>query len=681
MDYSHAPIIKKRGFDPYPVRGKIPRFADSVGNPDCIGTSLYREWWEEQFLYCTEGYSSGGIWLPPSYYYFLNFQFIEGVHGTLRPDFVDTQYRFFMLMDEAEKDPECSGILVPKARRKGVSLMVVDRASHGMRFIDDYRMGVVSGLDTWVAGFRNKLYKNFNNVPPELMINWLRKNDEEFMLGYPEIIHGQRQEIVNALLNFKTLQDQAEKLEGEYFHHVVMEETGHFPKATEAYNSMKPNLMLGDRVVGVFFIYGTGGNMMKGSKAFKMFYDNQKSYGLKYFFIHGANYMYPYYRGAVDEKKNQCHETPNLDKEYKNLRKEQLLGCEDFKFADEKVVEGIALRALNPNKKELIKWKQAHPRDIKDVFNSSGSNNFNNDKLYQNLYEIDSLPIVPYNEFVLEWIRDKYGDIKTPLEVKCRPARATDKNWRIVKIIEHPINYKDADISGVDGYNEDNTLTNDSQGSIVVVRNYLDIPNEEEISGLKPVFLYYERPPKKEIFWEISLMASVYYRTFKNSMISAESDMVIQFYKDMGAKKYLSPRPKSFDSPEGKLMHDYGVKMTTYSKPRMMSILQSYVEDYIHLNQFREITYDLIAYDEENIGTDWDAADALGYALMRIIDSHRRPRKDDDISNEHKHMSLRQIGPDGMPLEYKDKKKGLTDEEAAASKEHLDRLDQYLGGF
>jgi hypothetical protein len=640
MSEYYSPIIKKRNFDPYPVRGKIPHFADSLNNPDCVNTPLYLEWWEQQFDRLLNGYTTGGIWIPGPYYYWLNFQFLEGLYGSIRPDFVDTQYRFFLLMDEAEKDPNCSGILVPKARRKGVSLMVISRANHGMRFIDDYRMGVVSGLDTWVTGFRNKLYKNFNNVPPELMVNWLRKNDDEFHIGYPEIINGQKREVLNALLNFKTLHDQAEKLEGEYFHHIVMEETGHFEKALEAHDSLKPGLMIGDKVIGVFFIYGTGGNMLKGSKAFKTFYNYRDSYQLKYFFIHGANYYYPYYRGAVDAKGNACHDTPNLDKDFKGYRKEQLIGCEDFKYADEKIVEGIALRAKNPDKKQLIKWKQSYPRCLDDVFNSSGSNHFDNDKLYQNLFDIDSKQNLTYGEYCLDWVKDKNGDIKIPFEVKPRPARSSDKDWQIVKIASHPTGYKDLDIVGVDGYNEDNTLTSSSLGAVVVIRNHKDIPDEDGKIGLIPVLLYYKRPPRKELFWEMSLKISVYYKAFKNTMISAESDMVIQYYKDTGAKKYLSPRPKSFDSPDSKMLNDYGVKMTVYSKPRMMSILQSYVDDFIYLNAFKEITYDLISYDEENIGTDWDSADALAYAIIRIIDSRRRPKIDENRRKEAEHMSI-----------------------------------------
>jgi hypothetical protein len=135
-----------------------------------------------------------------------------------------------------------------------------------------------------------------------------------------------------------------------------------------------------------------------------------------------------------------------------------------------------------------------------------------------------------------------------------------------------------------------------------------------------------KRPPRKELHWELALKVAVYYNTLKNAIISAESDMVIDYFKKNHGKKFLSPRPKAFDAPDSKLQHEYGVKMTPYSKPRMLSLLQTWVEDNWDVIWFNELILNLIAYDEENIGTDWDDADAVGYALMRIIDMKRDPR-------------------------------------------------------
>jgi len=94
-------------------------------------------------------------------------------------------------------------------------------------------------------------------------------------------------------------------------------------------------------------------------------------------------------------------------------------------------------------------------------------------------------------------------------------------------------------------------------------------------------------------------------------------------------KQFLSQRPRAFDSPKSQQLHKYGAKMTGYSKPLILGVVQSYVEDYVEYCVFVELLRDMLAYDEEYIGTDWDSVDALAYAIMRIEDMKTRPRKSD----------------------------------------------------
>jgi len=61
----------------------------------------------------------------------------------------------------------------------------------------------------------------------------------------------------------------------------------------------------------------------------------------------------------------------------------------------------------------------------------------------------------------------------------------------------------------------------------------------------------------------------------------------------------------------------------------MLSLLQSWVEDSADAIWFLAIINNLIAYDDQNIGTDYDNADAIGYGLMRIVDMKRDPREAD----------------------------------------------------
>lgn len=626
-EYSYNPIIKGRGFNPAPVAGKIPYFADSLTNPACIDTKNWEEWWLEQFYYMENGYNTGGMWIPPTMYFFLNFMPIKGLHGTIYPHFIDSQYTLHKLRHEIKQDPSVSGLIIPKARRKSLSIFGNTIAAHGMRFTQDYRMGVAGGLERYVDGFRQKLYMSYNNVPPELKLNYLRRNNNELSNGY-EIRNskGSFDEFVTSLLLFQTLKDKAEKLEGEFFHDVIFEESGQFENSNSAYESIKPALMMGEEVLGTFYIYGTGGNMLKGSKDFKHFWHNYDNYGLVRYFINGARYYYPYYKGAKNEKGEIVEKIPVLNEKYKDLSPEQLLGCEDVVSSEKEIRDERLKRAKNPKKKALTEWNQKFPLTVEEVFTSSGVNNFNSDLLYQQQYNIDSQP-AKYTDWILDLVTDENGLIVIPLRATARQAKNTDQDWERISILKHPEPFiRNLDVQGVDGYNEDNSQTSDSMGGIVVVRQYDKYSDPDETyTGHKVVICHYlERPPRKELHWLISLKISVYYNTIKNCMISAESDMVIQYYKENGGKKFLSPRPRAFDAPDTKMIHDYGAKMTTFSKPRMTGLLQSYVEDHIGTCWFFELILNYIAYDYENIGTDWDDVDALGLALMRIVDMKGR---------------------------------------------------------
>jgi hypothetical protein len=640
-EYIYTPIIKQGGFNPSPVAGRIPYWADSISNPKCAGTKAWEDFWLEQIYYCFNGYDTGGIHIPGPYYHYLNFNSIKGLHGTIYPHFLDVHQSLFTIREEIKADDTLVGAIIPKARRKGLSLFGNALAAYGMRFIEDYRMAVAGGLERYVNGFRAKLYMSYNNVPPELALNHIRRNSEEIVVGYEEMINNQYEDVINAIGLFKTLQDKASKLEGEFFHDCIFEEMGEFENSRPAYESIRPALEIGEQTKGTFWFYGTGGNMLKGSGPFKQFWHEAESYGLVKFFISGARYYFPYYRGAVNQDGISEAKTPILDAQYPDLKPEQLLGCEDVKAATDSIKTERLKRAKNPNKKALAEWNQKYPLTVEEVFTSSGFNNFNSDLLYNQQYQNDSKER-RWTEHVLDFVKDDKGNIQLPLEVTARPAKKTDKEWEIVDIYLHPKkNYKNLDIGGFDGYNEDLTLTSKSLGGIVVVRRFDEFEYAEKEHNEKTVICHYmKRPPRKELHWDIGLKVAVYYGLLKNMMISAESDLVIGYFKANNGRKFLSPRPKSFESQDSKLVHDYGAKMTTYSKPRMLGLLQSFVEDSIMTCFFNVLIQNFLAYDYENIGTDWDDVDALGLALMRISDMKQKPEKTGDAESYEIEMGL-----------------------------------------
>lgn len=645
-------LIKDNSFNPCPVHGKPPIWANSEKNPRCVGTKNHQEYWDEQFYYCENGYTTGGVFLPGRYYHFLNFVPITGLQGKgySYPYYLDDHLDIFLEIEDCISNHH--GEVVIKARRKALSTINVGVFAYGLRFIPVFRGAVCAGLDIYTQGFRRKLIDALTRCPGDMRLNFLLNNEKILNIGYEEKIGNQFiEQGCGASVQFATFKDDATKLEGEAFHWVLFEEAGLFPLLKEAYMSIKPALEFGDVLYGVPWIQGTGGKVLTKAKQFKEMLMSPEAYQLKKTFVSGTKMYFPCFGGAKNPLDNKdCSDIPNLTAQgYTN---KQLVGCGDEKRSLELIMNKRLVLQKQGDKKALRNWIQKYPISEEEALTSSGSNNFNNDLLYDTLYKLESLESRGYRKYVLDFEKNSDGLLLTPLRVTRRNATDKDPDWKCVLMYKDPlIQFRDLDVIGIDGYNEDETDHSNSLGAIIVVRRYDVMPEvpQKEFNGRIPVCLYYDRPPRKEQFWEMCAKLSVYYNTIKNTMIAAESDAIIQYFKDNGLRKYLSPRPKTFDAPDSKVHFEFGAKMNNYSKPRMMSLLQTWVEDDSIHCPFPKLLEDLIAYDEENIGTDWDSVDALGLSLMRIIDMKRKPKDEEQEKKKEDQYSF-DLWPSGSSV-------------------------------
>lgn len=635
---AYTPLIKTGGFNPSPVAGKIPIWADSAINPRVSETQQFKDFWDEQFDRCINGYDTAGIHIPGRYYFYLNFQVLSGLRGPMYPMYVDLDLEYYNLLESVKKEKR-KGIISVKARRKGLSENAQTILNHGLRFIEGYRGAICAGLDTYQVELRQKFNAAQATIRPEMRLNVLKDNDKMYNIGYEkkDPIGGYVEDGYGGRLSFETLFDDAKKLEGMYFHDVIYEESGQFKLLDEAFESIDPALQFGMLSLGTHIIYGTGGNILSTSKAFKNMWDNAESYDLVRFWVSGARKYFPflgnqYETSFVDKDTGEnVNAIPNLSKH----KAFQIIGCEDVKAAEEYILKKRVEYSKLPNKKKLKDLNQNYPLTVEEAFTSGGSNNFNDEKIYGKLFEIEGAQAL-YHPYILDFVKEPGEDgitkIKFPLEVSVRPAKKNDPDGEIVWIYQMPRkDMSDLDIGGIDGYNQDQTQTNTSLGAMVVVRqgDKVNLVSEGVHPAKYPVCLYYKRPPRKEIFYETCLKISVLYNLIKNTMVNAEQDFVIDYFMKNGGKQFLSPRPRAFDAPKSQQLHKFGAKMTGYSKPLILGIVQSYVEDYIDYCVFVELLRDMLAYDEQYIGTDWDSVDALAYAIMRIEDMKTRPRKSD----------------------------------------------------
>ena len=636
----YKPIVKGKGFNPNPVAGNIPIFADSVINPKVVGTHAYEQWWDEQIDRCINGYDTAGIHIPGRYYFYLNFVILKGLYGPQYPFFVDLDLEYYNLVEYVKRTRK-TGIVSIKARRKGLSEKAQTILAHGLRFTEGYRGAITAGIETYTIGLRTKFESTQSNIIKDLRLNVLVNNDKQYRIGYEvkDSIGGFIENGYGGILSFETMHDDPTKLEGEYFHDVICEESGRYKNLGSTVSSIRPALEFGSQMLGTFYIYGTGGNILSTSKDFKDFWDNAETYGLEKFWVPGTRIYYPFF-GNIKEEYIVDPDTGDKLDSIPNLRMytpEQRIGMEDVEAAKQYILKKRIDYSKLPNKKKLKEHNQAYPLTVEEAFTSGGSNNFNDEKIYDKLFRIEG-DVNNYRPVILEWVTDSagknVGELGLEMKVKSRPATKHDPDWKIGYEYQGPMpEYTDLDIGGIDGYNQDLTQVSHSLGAMVVMRqgNKANLEARGVHKGLYPVFLYYKRPPRKEEFFDMCLKISVYYRLKRNTMINAEQDFVIDYFIKNGGSPFLSPRPKSFDSPKSQQVHKFGAKMTGYSKEMILGIVQTWVENFVDLCNFPEILRDLIAYDEEYIGTDWDSVDAIAYSIMRIEDMKTRPRKSDDM--------------------------------------------------
>jgi len=629
----YEPIIKGKNFCPNPiVKWGIPEFADTVANPKVIGTLAHEDWWNEQFNRCLNGYKTGGIFITGRYYYYLNFCIIYTVkRGPHAPDYVDLDLEFFNTVEQAKK--EYKGIITLKARRRGLSFKmghgIID---YGLRFSPaGYNAGIAAGVETYAVSFFNKLKDAESKKPPELRLHYLNHNMDEIMSGYTEMTsQGQVDKGSKNRVLCKWMAKDPNIFKGEAFDDVVFEEAGEFLKLLLTYGATEDCFKVGHKMVGTPYVQGTGGNIKSSSKDFLEMWTNADHYSLIQFRVPARRLFIGCFCGSRNENGKIEEDIPYIKEKY---TPEQRIGMEDTQRAEEIILTKRKELVKGKNKQKYYDYLQNNPLNDEESFLQFSGNNFDTESLAAQKFKLQSATTLNYSKYKLDWIRNENGSVKIPLQVKADPAHdnALDEDCILIR---HPplLSWKNTDIAGIDSYDLDESATSNSLGAMVVLRR----KNNPTMPGKRiPVCLVRNRPRRKEIFYEMCMKVAVYYGLFGNCLIDYSKPLIIQHFKVNGAERYLAPRPRSFETEWSQLQHDYGVSINVNTKPRMIALLQTFVLDDIDECYFPHIVDELIKYDVDSKESDWDAADALGIALMRDADMKHAPSEKDAADQSH----------------------------------------------
>ena len=272
-----------------------------------IGSKDYNDYWDEQERRVLNGYSVGGVRVTGRHYFYLNFCMIKArpidphtgaeKQGENRkiitlPRFLDHNFYWFHEFEKcAAEGPyigqKKKGMIVAKSRRKGFTYQVTGGVySYNFNFIPA-SMNILSAYEKGHYKVTlDGIHFSINHI--NRVTDWGKKQGklhqrDHFRASFVmkneatgiEIEDGYMSEI--QAVSFK---DNPFKSIGESTDLMGFEEAGKFEHLLTAYTISEPTFRDGDIMTGLPLIWGTGGDMEKGTKDFsEMFYDPEP-YGL-----------------------------------------------------------------------------------------------------------------------------------------------------------------------------------------------------------------------------------------------------------------------------------------------------------------------------------------------------------------------------------------------------------------
>lgn len=264
----------------------------------------WHEHWNEQLRRCIEGYSVGGVRITGDHYGYLNFSQIQLTHDDREviskkklskgrqkiktfPDFWDEDYHYFNAVDQARE--EGKHLIVAKARRKGMS--------YKSAFMMANRYNTVRDSVTLIGAFDSKyLYPEGTFTMANDCLNffnehtgWAKKSQvinkqQHRKASYLQLVNG-----VNVERGYKsqimavTYKDNPDVARGKNASLILLEECGTFDNLKAAFLATEPTVRDGIYVTGTICLYGTGGEMLKGTADFCDLFYNPETYNLMAF--------------------------------------------------------------------------------------------------------------------------------------------------------------------------------------------------------------------------------------------------------------------------------------------------------------------------------------------------------------------------------------------------------------
>jgi hypothetical protein len=247
----------------------------------------YDDFWTEQFDYCINGISIGGKWMPGELYSYINFGTIELMDSATnrkkrgRPLLRDIEWEFFTNYHRCKMEKR--GLLWIAGRRGGKSFSGAWLPAYELTFFADNEIVVSAYESRYSDPQMRKVSMHLEGLVDTPFYHNKIKNEitTEIRSGRKVKRNGVWQiEGYNSRIYNIKFKDDHTAANGKAASVFIFEEIGMFENLDMAYNSSEPCWKEGSDWYGVPVLFGTGGDMEKGSVAAQKMFFEPETYNL-----------------------------------------------------------------------------------------------------------------------------------------------------------------------------------------------------------------------------------------------------------------------------------------------------------------------------------------------------------------------------------------------------------------
>jgi hypothetical protein len=486
--------------------------------PYPAGTYQHKKFWEDVREKCMNGMTnSAGISITGQYFYYLNFVQIlakddnTGKKTKLFPKFVDLDWEYFELVEYARKNQK--GMITVKGRRQGYSYKAAAIVSHEFNFYRDSSCLIGAYFSTFSANTMRMVIDNCNFLNRYTEFKKQRNPDlqDHIRARYKVTVDGlEIWKGYNSVCKSVTFKDNEFAAVGNSANWLVFDEAGIFDNIIQAYNMSEPLIKDGSEYIGVALLFGSSGDMEKGSLYFKEMFEKPSTYNMLEFAVEDSNdKRQGFFSSASRGRWGRCRNPQSVW--YK-----QLMVDKDGNSNEQAAIDDILFereqKKRNGDLKALRDFISQYPLTVKEAFMMSTRNVFPAYLAEERLAELESDSLI-YNSFYNgELTMSSMGEI-TYRNTEAQPITkfplpSIEDKKGCIQIFEQP--YQDNPkfgiyIAGIDTYDDDDSTT-DSLGSIFIANSITK----------KIVAEYTGRPETAKEFYEICRRLLLYYNAIAN---------------------------------------------------------------------------------------------------------------------------------------------------------------------